>query len=92
MKQNILLCYEFIVFCLTIHQEPEPEPFYFWRVGAGAAENRAAPQLWINATRTNNWKTYITQNKKEVCMYDVTDVIGHLRTTFVWECIKLMDI
>ena len=22
-------CYEFIVFCLIIHQEPEPEPFYF---------------------------------------------------------------
>ena len=22
-------CNEFIVFCLTIHQEPEPEPFYF---------------------------------------------------------------
>ena len=30
------------VFCFTIHQEP----FYFWRVGAGA-ENRVAPKLWI---------------------------------------------
>ena len=27
--------------------ELEPEPFYFGRVGAGAAENRAAPQLWL---------------------------------------------
>ena len=25
--------------------EPKPEPFYFWRVGVGAAVNRAAPQL-----------------------------------------------
>ena len=24
---------------------PEPEPFYFWRVGAGAAENMTALQL-----------------------------------------------
>ena len=31
------------VFCFTIHQEP----FYFWRVRAGAAEYRAAPKLWI---------------------------------------------
>ena len=42
-------------FCLNLYQpelelepEPETEPFYFGRVGAGAgaAENRAAPQLW----------------------------------------------
>ena len=38
-------CYEFIVFYLTIYQEPEP--FYFWKVGAGAAENRVAPKLCI---------------------------------------------
>ena len=45
-EKNIFFsCYEFIVVCLTIHQEPEP--FYFWRVVAGAAENRAAPQLCI---------------------------------------------
>ena len=35
--------YEIVVYCLTIHLEPEP--FYFWKVGAGAAENRAAPKL-----------------------------------------------
>ena len=42
-------------FCLNWYQpelEPvqEPEPFNFGRVGAGAgaAENRATPQLWIN--------------------------------------------
>ena len=27
------------------YSEPEQEPFYFWRVGARAAENWAAPQL-----------------------------------------------
>ena len=37
--------YEIVVYCLKIHLEPEP--FYFWRVGAGAAENRAAPQHCI---------------------------------------------
>ena len=48
-------CYEFIVFCLTIHQEPEPEPFYFWTVGAraGAAGNRAAPKPLVF------WYSYI---------------------------------
>ena len=49
MKKNFLNGgYEIVVYCLKIHLEPEPEsePFYFWRVGAGAgaAENRAAPQ------------------------------------------------
>ena len=48
--------YEIVVYCLKIHLEPEsePEPFYFWRVGAGAgvAENRAAPQLWFLALET----------------------------------------
>ena len=46
-KENFLNGgYEIVVYCLKIHLEPEPEsePFYFWRVGAGAAENRAAPQ------------------------------------------------
>ena len=29
-KNNLFFsCYEFIVFCLIIHKEPEPEPFYF---------------------------------------------------------------
>ena len=33
-------------YCLNWNQlELVPEPFYFGRVGAGAAENRAAPQL-----------------------------------------------
>ena len=37
--------YEIVVYCLTIHLEPEP--FYFWKVGARASKNRAGPKLCL---------------------------------------------
>ena len=41
----IFSCYEFIVFCLTIHQEPAPAPAK--KVGSGAPP---ASQLWKNVS------------------------------------------
>ena len=56
--------YEIVVYCLKIHLEPEPEPFYFWRVGAGAeaAENRAAPQHWKMRIGIREQKPWIQVN------------------------------
>ena len=51
-----------MVVCLTIHQEPEP--FYFWMVGTGAAEYRAAPKLWISA---DIYPTCVRYLSRDIC-------------------------